>query len=67
MLVKMFSFVAVVTVNTKLLLNVQKEDNAFKNLGSYFYMFLWLEESLFGPPLVPAGLHILWTVCGWQW
>lgn len=30
------------------------------------YMFLWSEEALLGPPLVPAGLHELWTVGGWQ-
>lgn len=30
-------------------------------------MLLWTEESLFLPPLVPAGLHIIWTVWGWEW
>lgn len=28
------------------------------------YMFLWSEESLFLPPLIPTWLHILWTVRG---
>lgn len=34
------------------------------NLHSH--MLLWGEESLFLPPLVPAGLHILWAVGGWE-
>lgn len=31
------------------------------------HMLLWTEESLFFPPLIPAGLHILWTVRGREW
>lgn len=29
-------------------------------------MLLWTEESFFLPPLIPAGLHIFWTVRGWE-
>lgn len=25
------------------------------------------EEALFFPPLIPAWLHIFWTVRGWKW
>lgn len=29
------------------------------------HVLLWTEESLFFPPLIPARLHILWTVRDW--